>query len=618
MIIMKKFLFPVFLAAVMASGCNKDEVVTQQNPMAPQITLDSDPDEYGIYTTKVGRQLTIALTYRYVENAVYSWRLQTTGRIISTEPTLEYTFASVNETDEAGYYLTLEVTNRNGTSTEELLVQVLELTPPTIRIDEQVEVVRKHEYEFTPDVQAKDISEFEWTLRAEGEAEAHIVGTAPTYVFCAEELGHYELTLSTKNEDGSDRKTVDIEVVNALAISATVAPIGNVYDGTKRTVALGRTLPLRPYIWNAIRPTYSWTIDGKEVGTDLMYIYTPTEEGTKKIVFTVSDTSDESEAGVSRHVASTGRQQATLEFTVECHKEEGTYKRPATASSSVNWTKVFEYTPAPGQFINELATGGFSGDETTPEAAVAYAESRLERGIWVSLGGWGGYIVVGFDHSIENSDEGYRDGYNFSIQGNQFKGSSEPGIVWVMQDTNGNTLPDDEWYELKGSEYGKEETIQDYAVTYYRPAYPGADVQWKDNRGAKGCIDYLAQFHTQSCYYPNWVDADDYVLYGTCLKSRTYDQSGNGSYWVNDSYDWGYVDNFGEDRLSNDENAGAGACKTYFKISNAVKADGTPADLKYIDFIKVQTGVNVKAGWLGENSTEVFGFTDENINQGKK
>ena len=37
----------------------------------------------------------------------------------------------------------------------------------------------------------------------------------------------------------------------------------------------------------------------------------------------------------------------------------------------------------------------------------------------------------------------------------------------------------------------------------------------------------------------------------------------------------------------------------------------------YIDFVKVQTGVNVKAGWLGENSTEVFGFTDENLNQGK-
>ena len=61
----------------------------------------------------------------------------------------------------------------------------------------------------------------------------------------------------------------------------------------------------------------------------------------------------------------------------------------------------------------------------------------------------------------------------------------------------------------------------------------------------------------------------------------------------------------------------AGAKKVYFKISNAVDKNGQPADLKYIDFIRVQTGVNAKAGWLGENSTEVFGFTDENINQGK-
>lgn len=208
-------------------------------------------------------------------------------------------------------------------------------------------------------------------------------------------------------------------------------------------------------------------------------------------------------------------------------------------------------------------------------------------------------------------------GYNFSITGNAFKGSSEPGIVYVMQDTNGNTLPDDEWYELKGSEYGKEETVQDYAVTYYRPTYSGADVQWKDNQGVKGKIDYLKQYHDQPSYYPAWIGTDSYTLYGPCLKSRTYDQSGNGSYWVNGEYDWGYADNFGNDRLSEDDNAAAGAMKVYFKISNAVDKNGQPANLKYIDFIRVQTGVNAKAGWLGENSTEVFGFTDENINQGK-
>ncbi len=114
-----------------------------------------------------------------------------------------------------------------------------------------------------------------------------------------------------------------------------------------------------------------------------------------------------------------------------------------------------------------------------------------------------GKLWVGM--SIDNSSSGYKGGYNFSITGNAFKGSSEPGIVYVMQDTNGNTLPDDEWYELKGSEYGKEETVQDYAVTYYRPTYSGADVQWKDNQGVKGKIDYLKPYHDQPSYYPAWI-----------------------------------------------------------------------------------------------------------------
>ena len=66
----------------------------------------------------------------------------------------------------------------------------------------------------------------------------------------------------------------------------------------------------------------------------------------------------------------------------------------------------------------------------------------------VSLGGFGGYIVVGFDHSIQASG-GYG-GYDFSITGNQFSGSSEPGVVWVMPDENGNGEPDDgPWYELR-------------------------------------------------------------------------------------------------------------------------------------------------------------------------
>lgn len=303
---------------------------------------------------------------------------------------------------------------------------------------------------------------------------------------------------------------------------------------------------------------------------------------------------------------------AAIAITSSCNSDDviteelKDHYRAKTETSVAEQTIVFEYTPAPGQFINETKTGGFTGNETTHEAAAAYAEQRMESGAFVSLGGFGGYMVVGFDHSIDNTGS-----YDFGITGNSFKGSSEPGVVWVMQDENGNGRPDDLWYELKGSETGKETTIQNYSVTYYRPSTAQQPVKWTDSEGNSGEVDYLKAFHQQDYYYPLWIKEDSYTLTGTCLEGRNYDQSGNGTYWVNAEYDWGYTDNFSEiDRLSNDDNANAGANANYFKISNAIDTNGNPVNLDYIDFIKVQTGCNTKSGWLGENSTEVFGFFD--------
>lgn len=44
------------------------------------------------------------------------------------------------------------------------------------------------------------------------------------------------------------------------------------------------------------------------------------------------------------------------------------------------------------------------------------------------------------------------------------------------------------------------------------------------------------------------------------------------------------------------------------RISDAVTADGAPANLAQVDFIMVQTGVNAKAPLIGEVSTEVSGI----------
>ena len=295
----------------------------------------------------------------------------------------------------------------------------------------------------------------------------------------------------------------------------------------------------------------------------------------------------------------------------EITEELQEHYRAKTSLSVPEQTVVYEYTPAPGQFINETKTGGFDGTQTTPESAIAYATQRMKDELFVSLGGFGGYIVVGFDHSIDNTGN-----YDFGIKGNSFKGSSEPGIVWVMQDKNGNGIPDEIWYELAGSETGKAETIQNYAVTYYRPSESQQNVKWTDNLGGSGEIDYLKAYHNQDFYYPLWIKEDSYTLTGTCLKPRNYDISGKGVYWVNEEYDWGYVDNFSPtDRLTDSDNANAAANANYFKISNAIDENGNPIKLDYIDFIKVQVGVNTKSGWLGEVSTEVFGFFDYSMIQ---
>jgi hypothetical protein len=174
-----------------------------------------------------------------------------------------------------------------------------------------------------------------------------------------------------------------------------------------------------------------------------------------------------------------------------------------------------------------------------------------------------------------------------------------------MQDENGDGEPNDTWYELAGSETGKAETRQNYSVTYFRPDGEGQPVKWRDSEGAEGEIDYLKSFHSQPYYYPAWIKAESYTLSGTCLKARNYDKSGNGSYWVQPAYDWGYADNFSaQDYLADDKTLNV------FDISNAMDAQGTAVELKYVDFVKVQGACNTKSGWLGENSTEVLDFID--------
>ncbi|MCI7140963.1 hypothetical protein [Alistipes sp.] len=250
---------------------------------------------------------------------------------------------------------------------------------------------------------------------------------------------------------------------------------------------------------------------------------------------------------------------------------------------------ICEYTPAPGQFINSSDAGFPDTPIRTAEEAADYAEQRLGQNLYVSLGGWGGYLVAEFAEPVPNTG-----GYDLYVIGNHFNGSSEPGIVWVAQKEDGAPGT---WYQLRGSEYDNAETLLDYEVTYTSPTEAGGAVAWSDNRGCTGTIDCIG-VHPQPSYVPAWVTSLTYR--GTRLRDNVYYDEDSGKY-IMQPFSWGYADNYSTiDRLG---------MKNRFRIADAVDERGEAAHLEQIDYIKVQTGVNAKAGNnVGEISTEVCGI----------
>lgn len=297
--------------------------------------------------------------------------------------------------------------------------------------------------------------------------------------------------------------------------------------------------------------------------------------------------------------------------TVSCSKDEGESEEVPTGRYSPYVTRVYEYRPAPGQFVNKLPKYE-TGD--TPESMARKAEEaiRENRGGLISLGGFGGYLVAGFDHTIKNV-AGKND---FSVLGNAHTGNSEPGIVMVSVDSNKNGLPDDRWYELAGSEYSNEGTIHDYRITYYKPdedktALPHETlsyvtdktyIRWSNNRYEDGYL-YKTEFHRQS-YYPLWIDGEELRFAGSRLPDN---QTIRDEVYTLFPYDWGYADNVPNNQSN-----------IQFDIDWAVDEEGNQVQLPGIDFIKIYTAVHQFNGSIGESSTEVSGIIDLHLLQARQ
>jgi len=285
--------------------------------------------------------------------------------------------------------------------------------------------------------------------------------------------------------------------------------------------------------------------------------------------------------------------------------------------------EVLEYTPAPGQWVNESPWGvPSSASAGTPNSIVGRTDGTM------TLGFFGGYVVFRFEEAIDNHpDNPY--GVDFVLMGNPHNNSlfpdfanrvsfSEPGIVSVMKDENRNGLPDDTWYELAGCDHFLSTTRRDYQVTYTNPKSDlQEDVLFVDNYDSVGVVESNV-FHKHS-FYPvtdffSQIGTDLQTYSGTVIEN--YVDVSNPTLVASFDRPWGYVDNGNRGRYNGlpdnpytydvDENSGGDS----FDLNWAIDSAGNYVDLDSVHFIKVHTGFISNIGWMGEGSTELTGGFD--------
>ncbi len=288
-------------------------------------------------------------------------------------------------------------------------------------------------------------------------------------------------------------------------------------------------------------------------------------------------------------------------------------------------TSIVSYQPAPGQFVNSLQYSDPSRALGTPTGGGTVNPDNT--GV-VTLGGFGGSIVLGFDRPILNKANNPM-GLDFIIFGNASYVSGNPNrrfaecaIVEVSHDANNNGLADDAWYLIPGSHLTDPYPASLYSVTWDNdaadPTHPPALPSWLP----PGTPTLPPVFVWSTTAYrlpaalfgatavlvnPNGLDALTEGIWGYADHTPTLllgDLTGDNQI---DDFDIAPADFYTnpDDPTIVGISQGSGGGDA-FDIAWAIDAaTGLPAALVSIDFIRITNPVSALLGPVGEWSAEI-------------
>jgi len=249
-------------------------------------------------------------------------------------------------------------------------------------------------------------------------------------------------------------------------------------------------------------------------------------------------------------------------------------------------TKVIDYSPAAGQFVNNPA---FNDPKRALGAPIGGGTINPSNDSLVTLGGFGGSITLEFDHTVlDHADNPH--GMDAIVFGNAFHTGGDPERRWaeaalieISFDANKNNLADDAWYTIPGSSLSA-------PVMLPLPSEFNGPVVVNDPIAGPGKESYWGYADMSPTLILGDTDADNVVDDANTLAENFYTVPDDPQV------------------LGIDAGSGGGDA---FDIAWAIDpVTGAPANLPGFDFIRITTAVDMTNGIFGEVSAEIDAVAD--------